>query len=345
MVNYMDPVMLARTSRVYGAFVLALTGMATWDVLSTLWFDISIIRGKRPWRWPMVLYFICRICMIMHIYAFAVNLNAISQIPCQEVTWISKVTDAIGTCGSSLILVLRTRAVWQRDLKVTVVLGALFLGQIAVWLQTFRYSRSRWDPQRNVCAVISTAPRPLLVTVFAYTMAFDLVILVLCSFKLVAARGSGALAQILLRDGIAYFCAAFGANLVQMIMASLALSPVMNIIALPFALVASVIASTTVFRNVFTLYDSWGKDTARGSGNTGSVSGPGLPRFAGGTGGGRLPFTTGQSNQVPTDNIPLGEYKSQDIGAISVHKVVDVDIDGVQATVSGKDSGKYAMAY
>jgi hypothetical protein len=97
------------------------------------------------------------------------------------------VSDAIGTCGSSLILVLRTRAVWQRDTKISVVLGILFLGQISLWMQShsllrmmytspylafslaFRYSRAQWDPRRNVCAVVSTAPRPILVAVFSYS--------------------------------------------------------------------------------------------------------------------------------------------------------------------------------
>lgn len=92
--------------------------------------------------------------MILHIFSMAVNLNAIQEIPCQQVTWISKgwgfsccdciqsadrclpVADAVGTCCSSLILVLRTRAVWHQDLKITVGLGALFCGQIAVWCQS-----------------------------------------------------------------------------------------------------------------------------------------------------------------------------------------------------------------
>jgi hypothetical protein len=98
------------------------------------------------------------------------------------------VSDAIGTCGSSLILILRTRAVWQSDMKVSVGLGILFLGQISLWLQSyylphimdimsaylvfslaFRYSKAQWDPRRNVCAVVSTAPRPILVAVFSYS--------------------------------------------------------------------------------------------------------------------------------------------------------------------------------
>jgi len=39
---------------VFAAFSLVLTGVACWDVLSTLWFEWQIITGKRKWRWPMV---------------------------------------------------------------------------------------------------------------------------------------------------------------------------------------------------------------------------------------------------------------------------------------------------
>lgn len=70
--NWLDPAEIVRDTRkssthpenfislvayigVYGAFVLVLTGVAAWDVLSTLRFDLSIVRGKRQWRWPMVI--------------------------------------------------------------------------------------------------------------------------------------------------------------------------------------------------------------------------------------------------------------------------------------------------
>ncbi|KAF6757765.1 hypothetical protein DFP72DRAFT_1168090 [Ephemerocybe angulata] len=326
--NWMDPQEIARDSRIYGAFTLVLCGVAAWDVLGTSLFDVSIIRGKRPWRWPMVLYFVCRICMLLHIFAMAVNLNAISEIPCQQVTWISKVSDAIGTCCTSLILILRTRAVWHQDIKITIALFAGFAGQIAVWCQTFRYSRAKWNPQRNVCAVVSTAPRPVLVAVFAYTMAFDLLILLLCTYKLYSGHGkrNGSLAKLLLRDGIGYFVAAFGANLVQMVFAVLQLNPVMNIMCLPFALVVSVIAATTVFRNVFTAFDGFSSQGSAGpatlSGRSDGLSGmSGRPHF--------LNHQHSSNGAITANDIALGDYKTHHSAAtsITVTKVVNVDID------------------
>ncbi|KAF8156883.1 hypothetical protein B0H34DRAFT_783168 [Crassisporium funariophilum] len=336
MVNWMDPAVITKNSKVFAAFSLVLTGVAVWDVLANLWFDWQIVTGKRKWKWPMLIYWVARICMLLHIFAITINRNALSEVPCTELTFMSKFSDAMGTCSSSLILVLRTRAVWHRDMKITVILGLLFMGQIAMWSQTFRFSKAAWNPKRMLCDVLSTAPRAMLVSVFAYTMAFDLIILCFCTYRLASHRAS-TLGNLLLRDGIGYFCFAFGSNLVQTVMAALHYNPVMNIMALPFALVVSVIAATTVFRNVFTAYDSFSSDSNKQSGNSGAPRSEGpLLRT-----GARILFANNTTtHQVSTNEIPLGEYKTNsDIGNISVHRVVDVEVDGVPKESKSKAHG------
>ncbi|KAF9554796.1 hypothetical protein CPC08DRAFT_162416 [Agrocybe pediades] len=327
--NWMDPAVITNCSKVFGAFAMVLVGVACWDVLSTLWFEWQIITGKRKWRWPMLIYTMARIAMLMHIFAIAINRNALSQVPCTELTFMSKFCDAFGTCASSLILALRTRAVWHRDIKVTVVLAAFFAGQIALWAQTFRYSKAAWNYQRRLCDVLDTAPRALMVSVWAYTMVFDFIILTLCSIRLMSHRNSN-LSHILLRDGICYFCFAFAANLIQTIMAGLHLNPVMNIITLPFACVVSVIAATTVFRNVFTTYDSFSRE-----GNTPSSKIGSSARDTGFRTGPHILFNSNvtSTNAARTNDFPLGTYRSaNDVGTISVHKVVDVSSDDKNAS-------------
>jgi hypothetical protein len=61
---------------------------------------------------------------------------------------------------------------------------------------------------------------------------------------------------------------------VQAVLAALRLSPVMNIMCLPFALVVSTISAAIVFRHVLVTPDGWGR-TARGV-----ATGATLPRFA-----------------------------------------------------------------
>ncbi|KAF9486181.1 hypothetical protein BDN70DRAFT_889562 [Pholiota conissans] len=235
-------------------------------------------------EWPMIIYEAARIAMLLHIFAVTINRNALHEVPCTQLTFMSK-----------------------RELESVVDC------QIVAWSQTFRFSKAKWNETRKLCDVLSTGPRSLMVSVWAYTMVFDLVILVLCSYRLASHRSS-TLGNLLLRDGISYFCFAFSANLIQTVMAGLQLNPVMNIMTLPFAVVVPVIVATTVFRNVFTESDNFYSDT----------SGPTDPTHP--TSGGEGPFirtgahilfnhNTSTHPVLSTNEIPLGEYKStHDIG-------------------------------
>jgi hypothetical protein len=116
----------------------------------------------------------------------------------------------------------------------------------------------------------------------------------------------------------AYFIAAFGANLIQTIFASMQLNPVMNIMCLPFALVASVIAATTVFRHLYTVHDglaSAGIPSSSGSGVTPPATRHGLAMLG------------GRSRAHSSGGIQLGELRSRanEQPTISVHKMVEVE--------------------
>lgn len=110
-----------------------------------------------------------------------------------------------------------------------------------------------------------------------------------------------------------------------MVMAALWLNRVMNNITLPFALVISVIAATTVFRNVFIAYDGFSSESGGSEGTS-----------SGGLNSGPLRLNTGGQRINPSrpmvNNVPLGQYKTHDVRAISVHRVVEFDVDGVPSS-------------
>lgn len=160
-------------------------------------------------------------------------------------------------------------------------------------------------------------------------MVFDFIILLFCAVRLYSQRTT-TLGSMLFRDGIAYFCSAFIANLVQTIMAGLQLNPVMNIITISFALIVSVIAATTVFRNVFIAYDNFHGDSEGPNAASGRAadSGPFLRT------GARILFNHNTTtNQMSTNDVPLGQYKTE-MSRVSVHKMVDVEVDSASLAQS-----------
>lgn len=84
-------------------------------------------------------------------------------------TLFTLVTDMIGTCASSMILALRTTAVWRQQKVVSIPLAIASVVQIVLWGQTMRYSKSVWNAQRQVCQIEQTSPVPLLIGVWTYS--------------------------------------------------------------------------------------------------------------------------------------------------------------------------------
>ncbi|KAG8883365.1 RNA helicase required for poly(A+) mRNA export [Tulasnella sp. 332] len=266
---------LNKDAAIYAKWVLVLAGVAVWSILSNLPFDWKIISRRLEWKWPMILYFFCRICMVLHIFAFAVNLNAIQEVPCQRLMWICKVTGAFGICGATIILVLRVSNVWEHQKTVWIPLACLCAGQAALWFTTFHYSISRWNPATRKCQVVATSPIGLIVSVFYYTSILNLGMTFVAFFRLYNPKHRAGPIRVFFRENLAYFLASFGVNFLQAVFASLGLNAVMDIISVPFAVVISVIAATAVFRGMYSLQDDAEAGVSMHIGNrpSGSVSG------------------------------------------------------------------------
>jgi len=250
MVNWSDQAEILRDNRVSAAFSLALAGVATWEVVVTFAFDLRIITRKKKWRWIMVLYFLCRICMLLQVWSLAILSNAIAELDCNSLSWIVKISEAIGMCASSMILALRAFSVWGRDIRVGGVLLCLSIGQIGIWCFLDRYWITSWNSAVLLCIAASVpAKRSIYIANTAYTMGFDLIILCLMLRKLFRHSQTDGFRALLLKDGIYYFLSSVLVNGFSIIFEALNLNIVMFNIAMPFALVISIIAATRLFRH------------------------------------------------------------------------------------------------
>ena len=111
-------------------------------------------------------------------------------------------------------------------------------------------------------------------------------------------------------------------------MASLTMNPIMNVMALPFAMVVSVIAATTVFRNVFLAYDSFGNSPSNEQqGESAANIRRNSVQVGFSVGGQRI---TNSSRRLTRDHISMDAYKPKDTGTISsIRKVIDIDVEQI----------------
>lgn len=231
--------------------MLVFAGVAAWEVVVTFDFDWSIMTGQRKWRWPMAIYFICRISLVLAIWTAAVQLNGFgTSTDCMALYLTNQSAEVIGNCASSLILALRAYAVWGQDRRVGMSLLALWAGQIGIWTYMLNVWVHTWISS-NVLCVPSRAPKLwLYITIFSYTVALDFFILSLMAIRLFRHRSSG-ISTLMLRDGIAYCIVSVLANGTEIIFAALHLNDVLNVIAIPVAGVVSTIAATRVYRHTY----------------------------------------------------------------------------------------------
>jgi len=182
--------------------------------------------------------------------SIVVNGQGTEVIPCDAQVWILKITDAIAIWSSSILLILRTLAVWSSDRRIMALLGVGAAGLIVVYCLT-------WQPSVNIfngkgCVVKKSVANRILLTEFTYTMCFDLFITILTIVKLWSWRAQGGISRLLLENGMAYFVFATAGNLVQAVLPALNLSGLMNVLFLPVAMMISVIASTRVYIRLLT---------------------------------------------------------------------------------------------
>jgi len=312
--HWLTPESMNEQLHVLAAFTLVLCGITIWEFACHLPFDLQILAGRRKFQWPMILYFICRWSMVLHVFSFAININTTTEIPCQGVVLLSNVTDMLGTVTSSAILALRSHAIWGRDRRVGGMLLALLCVQIGSWAATFYFTHSVWEPHGNFCRIVTSTPTSLLIACFSFTMTLDFVILALAVYRLWPERGSGGIASLLLKDGMGSFAAAFLANTVQTVLVALRLSSIMNLMCVSFALVVSSIAATTVYRRIVRTPERLAKRREESHRRAGLIPGVSLPQFApppsdigleSATNFGLRGNTTGRTSTLP----PLEEWQ------------------------------------
>ncbi|CAE6419690.1 unnamed protein product [Rhizoctonia solani] len=250
MVNWSDPEIIAKQAVAFSQLLLVLLGLYTWEVFNSLEFDYNIIVNWRDFKWPMVVYFVCRYSLWVGVTMLIVANNFTNELDCQVFYTITQLFGNIAIGTASGLLMLRGIAIWSRNRYVLfgllfIALGhwtILFLGVISV--------RSVWDPQTSVCVVTGTSTT-LLRLIYGYTMAFDLAVLVVSTAGLLRSGGwqGSDLWKLLFRDGIVYFVVAFVGNGVAAVFTILHLNAAMDIMfTVPAAVFSTIVACRAVRR-------------------------------------------------------------------------------------------------
>jgi len=178
---------------------------------------------------------------------------------CQALYDFNSFTGQMAILNASTSLMIRTIALWERKLIVTVPLVVLSLAHWGVLWRGMFVIKTEWSPDAIGC-VITKIDKAFLEATFFFTMGFDAIILVTTTTALYRHGTSRSnLWNLLFRDGLVYFLVTASCNSVPVILNVMQLNNVMNVIAtVPAATIAAIAACRLVIRlQEFTKPDSY----------------------------------------------------------------------------------------
>jgi len=256
MPDWSNPLEIAKDVEIFQKLAMVMLGLSTWEIIIQLPFDWSIVSRKRKARWPVFFYFYCKYSIWATVIGVVIATNVTTKINCQVVYTFCHFLVNTSTGCASLLLMLRTIAVWNRRPFVMVPLVVISMGHWAFLLHGSRDIRSRWSDEAKACVIDVVFPA-FVEAKYVYTMVFDFIVLVLTTIGLVMSPARSSLWQLLFRQGIIYFVVACLANLVPTIFRLLNLNSIMNLM---FALPAAIASSFVVCRSFISLANHLSKD-------------------------------------------------------------------------------------
>ncbi|KAF8551250.1 hypothetical protein OG21DRAFT_1499250 [Imleria badia] len=245
-----DPAIEARLSIVYEEITFLLLGIYGWEYFQSFCVEYAVIRGRLPFRWPLVPYLFGRISLLTALVLLAIETSPLSGgFPCQPGITALSIPMGISIGTSSTNLMIRTWVMWKDSRLVHVLLSLLALGHWTILvLDVVNIKAFR---SNGACVIHITHPA-VSSAVFMYTACYDFIVLVLSILKLSKEPSKSALKERLRAQGLSYFTIATMANILPTVFAFLGSDVMVGISGNP-AITASIIVSCRAVRSLLGL--------------------------------------------------------------------------------------------
>ncbi|KIP12849.1 hypothetical protein PHLGIDRAFT_42886, partial [Phlebiopsis gigantea 11061_1 CR5-6] len=203
---------------IFTKLIFCLFGVYVWEIFQTSGFEWSLITRSRRFSWPLVLiFFLCRYCMLLALIGLIVALNDTSPINCAALYTFNSITGNLAILCASGSLMIRTAALWNKKRPILVALGVLAIAQWAILWRGMFVVETIFSPEAKGCVILKTNHVFMNISFFT-TMGVDLVVLILTVVALGQKKIHSHLWKLLFQDGLVYFCITFLCNAVPAIL-------------------------------------------------------------------------------------------------------------------------------
>ncbi|KAI0055781.1 hypothetical protein BV25DRAFT_1921519 [Artomyces pyxidatus] len=157
MASFHDPGDALRYYVTLSKLTYVLCGVYIWDVVTTCEYELSILRGKRPFRWTVCVYICIRVSTFAVFVAFLVEAGFTGWRNCQVFQIVYYSFAYLAISASSFIIVLRVTAVWSYDRTMTAVSTIIWSVSTALNFHDVSLTRAVYDPYTDACMPASSS--------------------------------------------------------------------------------------------------------------------------------------------------------------------------------------------
>ncbi|KAI0287056.1 hypothetical protein BC826DRAFT_1189261 [Russula brevipes] len=127
-----------------------------WEFLTTLSYEWSVIRGHRPYRWPIWIYSLTRIFALLTVIVDIVMVDTVATdiVGCHAAFVIQFVFSHFSISTASILIQLRILAIWNRNKVVVAIAAIIWFANSAILIQGTVQFRAVWVSDREGCAIL-----------------------------------------------------------------------------------------------------------------------------------------------------------------------------------------------
>ncbi|KAF8487410.1 hypothetical protein DFH94DRAFT_687893 [Russula ochroleuca] len=256
MVNYNDPVTIAKDAEAIVKLWHLTDGIFIWEFFTTLHYEWDVIRGHRPYRWTIWVYSLARVTCLLSIILNIVSFDITAKIDCQVwATFLSFISN-IASISSTLLIVLRAIAIWNKTKIVFAIAMVIWITDSSLYFLATIQLRAKWSPEANACTMFNIDSIKYAVI---GSLVFDIGLLLIMLIGLLRLRHEGgafAMGRTLWTQGLIWLLLATVGETPSVVLMILNLNLPLNIIALSPGMIIVTIAATRLYRSLINIYSS-----------------------------------------------------------------------------------------
>jgi len=188
MVNFSDPAVVLQCVAILQKFWHTISGLYVWEFITTLGYELDILRGRRPYRWTIWIYSFTRVATLVAVILNFIVLDIMTPIDCQVWLPFELIFSYLGVSAASLLIIFRIFAIWNKDRVVVTISVAAWIVSAGSVIQAIARTRSTWNSDVQTCVVPNAESNNPNITV---TLIADVIVLLTVLIGLFRLRREG----------------------------------------------------------------------------------------------------------------------------------------------------------